>query len=320
MLLDRFEDQPVRTYKRPKQTNVSGSTVAQLILLQNKFESYIARLNRQSLSPHTIRAYKVRLQHFLGFLGERLAKYPCALTDEQASNNLVQDYRHHLKANLKSTPQTINAYLTAIDSFYQYLGLGKVSISREELPQLPPPMLTQSERTHFLHCAQRFANPRDRAIAYFILATGIRISECAALNIDDLSFHSNNASVKVRGQKNNACRQISIPLQCGQALDDWLDERKRRYPQTSNQALWISLRGNRLSVDSIDHLIRKLAILAKLQAVSTMTLRNTCLTNLLSDNQDITTIANLAGHKKLETTRRYQIRNTTTVPPTRKCR
>ena len=297
MLNDRHEAEQVQRIKR---AGVQTSTTSQLISLQKNYVAYIEALKRQSLSPHTLRAYKLRLQHFLGFLGERLSKYPNALTDQQTSDHLAQDYKQYLKVNLKSSPQTINAYLTAIDSFYQYLGLGKASTSRERLRQLPPEVLTQDEQNDFLRAVQHCSNPRDRAIAILLLTTGIRITECAALNIKHVTLDLRKPAIKIHGRASHACRQISFNLQCGQELKNSLNERQRRYPHITDDALWISSRGKRLSVDSIDHLIRKLSLRAKLQTVSANTLRNTCLFNLANNNQDIATIAKFAGHKKLE--------------------
>lgn len=62
-----------------------------------------------------------------------------------------------------------------------------------------------------------------------------------------------------------------------------------------------------MSVDSIDHAIRSLARSAKLEGVSAHTLRHTYLTNLIRNGVDVVLVAQVGGHKKLETTMRYSL-------------
>lgn len=275
--------------------------------LYRKFESYSTSLEKQPLSSHTVRAYQVRLQHFLGFLGERLADYPDALSNHHTRDYIARDFKQHLKIRMKSSPQTVNAYLTAIDSFYRFLGLGKAKATREDLPHLAPQALTSKEQKEFLRAIERSPSTRDRALAMLLLNTGIRISECAALNIDDILLSERKGIVKIRSGKGGGYREIPLNSQSREALQNWLIERQNKHQHTDDSALFLSLRGSRLSVDSIDHAIRKLAAEAKLEAVSAHTLRHTCLTNLVRQGNDMVLVAQIGGHKKLETTMRYSL-------------
>ncbi|MBX9720134.1 MAG: tyrosine-type recombinase/integrase, partial [Candidatus Obscuribacterales bacterium] len=260
--------------------------------LYRKFESYSTSLEKQPLSPHTMRAYQVRLQHFLGFLGERLADYPDALSNHHTRDYIARDFKQHLKIRMKSSPQTVNAYLTAIDSFYRFLGLGKAKTTREDLPQLAPQALTSKEQKEFLRAVERSPSTRDRALAILLLNTGIRISECAALNIDDVLLSERKGIVKIRSGKGGGYREIPLNSQSREALQNWLTERQNRH-HSDDPALFLSIRGGRLSIDSIDHAIRKLAGEAKLEAVSAHTLRHTCLTNLVRQGNDMVLVAQI---------------------------
>jgi site-specific recombinase XerD len=275
--------------------------------LIRKYEAYISTLEKQPLSPHTMRAYQVRLQHFLGFLGERLGDYPDALTNEHTRDYVARDFKQHLKHQLKSSPQTVNAYLTAIDSFYRFLGLGKAKTNREELPQLAPQALTQKEQKDFLRAVERCSLARDRALAILLLNTGILISECRDLNIDDVLVSERKGNLIIQSGKGDSYRKIPLNSQCRKAVQDWLEERHNLYPDNFDPAFFISQRGTRLSVDSIDHAVRKLATEAKLECVSAHTLRHTCLTNLVRQGNNMVLVAQIGGHKKLETTMRYSL-------------
>jgi len=281
-----------------------------LLKLLQKFEDYQKALNKQPLSSHTRRAYETRLQHFLGFLGSRLDEYPDALTNTHTRDYVARDYKQYLKLKIKSSPQTVNAYLTAIDSFFTFLGLGKAKASREDLPRLAPQALTPKEQRDFLRAVERCKRPRDRAIATLLFCTGIRISECKDLNEDDVLFTSRKGLLKVRNGKGSSYREVPLNGPCRIALQEWVDERRIKYAQVDEEAFFLSNRGTRLSVDSIDHLIRGLAQSAKLESVSAHTLRHTCLTNLIRDGADVVLVAQVGGHKKLETTMRYSLPTT----------
>lgn len=283
------------------------STPAALLKVLKKFEDYQKELAKLPLSPHTRRAYETRLQHFLGFLGSRLDKYPTALTDVHSRDYVTTDYKQYLKVAIKSSPQTVNAYLTAIDSFFVFLGLGKAKAVRETLPQLAPQSLTPREQKEFFRAIERSKRPRDRALAILLLNTGIRISECNNLNIGDVLLTERKGLLKIRDGKGGNYREIPLDTSCRVALREWLDERRQKFPGSVHEAFFLSNRCRRMSVDTIDHVIRSLAQSAKLEGVSAHTLRHTCLTNLVRNGVDVVLVAQVGGHKKLETTMRYSL-------------
>jgi integrase/recombinase XerC len=90
------------------------------------------------------------------------------------------------------------------------------------------------------------------------------------------------------------------------ALEVWLAERRRRFPEATAQALWLSRRGEPLTTRSVDLVVRRLGQEADLR-LSAHTLRHTCLTNLVRNGNDLVLVAELAGHQRLETTRRYSL-------------
>lgn len=278
-----------------------------LLKVLEQFEAYRKALKKQPLSPHTRRAYETRLQHFLGFLGSRLEQYPDALTNHNTRDYVARDYKQYLKLSIKSSPQTVNAYLTAIDSFYTFLGLGKAKATREDLPNLAPQALTPKEHKEFLRAVERCKRPRDRAIATLLLNTAVRISECRDLNMDDVLFTERKGLLKIRNGKGAAYREIPLNSTSRCALQEWLLERRSKYPKSRDDAFFLSNRGSRLSVDGIDHAVRTIAASANLEGVSSHTLRHTCLTNLIRDGADVVLVAQVGGHRKLETTMRYSL-------------
>src|SRR5947208_2671646 len=103
-----------------------------------------------------------------------------------ARDYAVRDFKWYLKTERKAKPASVNLMLAAIDHFYQFLGLDRVRVQREDLPQKSPRALRPEEQKAFLRAVERSLSHRDQALARLLFYTGLRLSECAALNVDDI--------------------------------------------------------------------------------------------------------------------------------------
>ncbi len=83
-------------------------------------------------------------------------------------------------------------------------------------------------------------------------------------------------------------------------------ERRRRFPDAPESALFLSRKGARLSSRAVDLIVRDVGRRAGLE-LSAHVLRHTCLTNLVRGGNDLVMVAEIAGHRRLETTRRYSL-------------
>lgn len=90
-----------------------------------------------------------------------------------------------------------------------------------------------------------------------------------------------------------------------QVLDEWLAERAK-LADAEQPAVFLSRAGARLSLRAADAAVRKVAAMAGLK-LSAHVLRHTCLTGLVRRGTDLVTVAELAGHSRVETTRRYSL-------------
>jgi site-specific recombinase XerD len=198
-----------------------------------------------------------------------------------------------------------------LDSFYRWVGLGPARIRRDELPQAAPRALTVEQTRRRLRAAERAAHTgtaggvRDRAVVTLLLFTGLRIAELAALNRDDVAISARKGLVTVRRGKGDRYRQVPLNSGARTALDAWLGKRSG-LPGNDSTALLLSLKGQRLSSRAIDLTVRRLTQHADLEA-SAHTLRHTYLTRLVRAGNDIVLVAELAGHARLKTTRRYSL-------------
>ena len=272
-----------------------------------RYEKYQAWLKRQPLSDQTRRAYKTRINHFLGFLGTSDEDIRKLIENEREAEYVLREYKQYLKRDLKARPATVNAYLTAISHFLQFAGARPVKFAREDLPQEAPRALSKEDQKRFLRAIVACRRSKDRAVALLLFYSGIRISECAALDLDDVYVIGRKHRITVRNGKGDRYREIPLNSEVKEALQDWLAERNTKFQdKITDDAFFLNPQGKRLSTASLDLIIRKIGQSCSVE-LSAHVLRHTCLTNLVRNGNDLVVVAEIAGHRRLETTRRYTL-------------
>jgi len=211
-----------------------------------------------------------------------------------------------LKTERQAKPTSVNLALAAIDHFHQFIGNDRPQVPRESLPAQAPRALKPEEQKVFLRAVERAPHVRDRAIAHLLFYTAVRLGECAALNLDDVRVSARKGLVIIRSGKGDAYREVPLNAKVREELRSWLKERTKRFPQTSDPAVFLNPKGKRLSARAIDLIVRRIGADAQLE-LSAHILRHTCLTNLVRHGNDLVLVAEIAGHKRLETTRRYSL-------------
>jgi integrase/recombinase XerC len=111
--------------------------------------------------------------------------------------------------------------------------------------------------------------------------------------------------VIVRSGKGDAYREVPLNALVRQVLEEWTAERKNR-AREGERAFFLGRSGRRLSKRSVDDVVRGLGKDAGI-SLSAHTLRHTFLTRMVRQGSDLVLVAELAGHRRLETTRRYSL-------------
>jgi site-specific recombinase XerD len=111
--------------------------------------------------------------------------------------------------------------------------------------------------------------------------------------------------VVVRSGKGEAYREVELNALVRAMLDEWVDARKK-IARDNGTSFFVSRTGNGLSSRSIDLAVRRVAARARLE-LSAHVLRHTFVTGLVRAGNDLVLVAELAGHRRLETTRRYSL-------------
>lgn len=278
------------------------------------FEKYKKWLDRQPVSACTRRAYCYHVKQFLAFVGANKREYACALDNAGERDFAVRDYKTYVKRSLKLRPNSVNSALAAIDHFCQFLGLGKTKVKREDLPQETPRALSPAEQKRFLRAAERCRRPKDTAVAFLLLYTGIRIGECVDLDVDDVYASGRKRRVIVRSGKGDRYREVPLNKEAAEAICAWLKARatwlkklaEKLEDREPDAALFLNPQGRRMSTSAIDLIVRKIGHDCGID-LSAHRLRHSCLTNLVRQGSDLVLVAEIGGHRRLETTKRYTL-------------
>ena len=145
---------------------------------------------------------------------------------------------------------------------------------------------------------------RDIALLTLLLGTGIRVSECVGLDINDVNF--DEAGIKIR-RKGGFETVIYFGEEVETALLDYLEERERIIPAEGHEkALFLSLQNRRMAVRSVENLVKKYASrVTSLKKITPHKLRSTYGTTLYKETGDIYLVADVLGHKDVNTTRKH---------------
>lgn len=164
--------------------------------------------------------------------------------------------------------------------------------------------------SHHQRMIQRNTKSRDVAILTLLLGTGIRVSECVGLNLGDIDFETNAFTVTRKGG-NRAILYFGDEV--ASALTEYIEgerkalvERCEKLNVPDKDALFLSLQVNRISVRAVENLVKKYALeAAPLKKISPHKLRSTFGTNLYRATGDIYMVADVLGHRDVNTTKKH---------------
>jgi len=272
------------------------------------FNDYLA--SERNYSKHTVKAYVTDIKEFF-----RAVKQKNLFNDEGGGDSLSGLDESHVRAYIswlytRNTKTSISRKLASVRTFFEFLmRTGAVKNNLAKLVPTPrgekrlPTFLTVDEVVKLMETPDpgEATGLRDRAILELLYSSGLRVSELVGIDLADLDL--TNFTVKVLG-KGNKERQVPVGSKAGEALKSYLSARLDMKPK--GDYLFLNSRGGRLTVRSIDRIIKKHATQAGIpKNVSPHVLRHTFATHLLGGGADLRAIQEMLGHKSLSTTQRY---------------
>ena len=141
---------------------------------------------------------------------------------------------------------------------------------------------------------------RDLAIVELMYSSGLRVSETAGVDIKD--FEEDMQFLRVFG-KGSKTRLVPVGRFAQEAIAKWLLEREKI--EVESDAVFINLKGGRITTRSIQLRLKRLALKQGLPPVYPHMLRHSFATHILESGGDLRTIQELLGHSSLSTTQIY---------------
>ena len=145
---------------------------------------------------------------------------------------------------------------------------------------------------------------RDLALITLLLGTGIRVSECVGLDINDVDFKNNGILIRRKGGYEQV---VYFGEEVEKALKTYLSERNAIIPESGHEdSLFLSLQNKRLSVRAVEKLVKKYAsAVTSLKKITPHKLRSTYGTSLYRETGDIYLVADVLGHSDVNTTKKH---------------
>ena len=273
-------------------------------------DSYISYLKQtKSGSVHTSSAYRRDIGRFLAFLEDR------DLDLGKVDKAVVFDYIEVLRSGKLTkgiiSDRSFQRAISALRSFYRYLNMMGISeddpfksYKGTKIKKSLPDVLSfdEIERLLAVFDLDDPIDLRDRTILETIYACGLRVSECANIDIDDIDLDSMILRVTGKGDKE---RIVPFYPRLKELLIDYIYGYRELFKK-DEVALFINQRGGRISTRSIEDILAKRSKQAGLKGnVHPHSLRHSFATHLLDNGADLRVVQELLGHENLSTTQIY---------------
>ena len=243
----------------------------------------------------------------------------------------IEDYLHYLKLYNKddieymNNEQGVKRKFSALRMLYNYLychemiddnPTTKVStpkLRQKEITRLDPneiaDMLDQAESGAKLTKKQKESHEktklRDVALLTLLLGTGMRVSECVGIDINDVDFDNGCVKIMRKGHKEDI---VYFGDEVEAALKEYMEHRTDIFKpvEEDTDALFISSKNRRISVRAVELLVKKYAMLTTtVKHITPHKLRSTYGTQLYKETGDIYLVADVLGHKDVNTTKKH---------------
>jgi integrase/recombinase XerC len=273
-----------------------------------QIERYLEDLARGGASPHSVRAYESDLREFLEYLSppETAPPAPPAIDLLIIREWLAALYGRRLMA------VTIRRKLAAVRGLFRFMlreGLVRINVARlvrtPKAPQKLPEVMTAEQVNNLIDGVgagkpERPFPSRDRAIFELLYGCGVRVSELAGLNLEDVDRSAGWLLVRGKGKKE---RQVPLPGKAAQALERYIDGRP---VVREEHAVFLNHRRKRLTTRGISGIVKLYATyLTDDPSIHPHSFRHAYATHLLADGADLRAIQELLGHARLSTTQKY---------------
>ena len=288
-----------------EQNNINTLKMREVLTTLPPFCKQFFRGIQDYTSSRTRLAYAYDLRVFFEFMHENnpycnkmdITDLPLSVLD-YISREDIEEYMDYLTSELiKTNPAALVPLPKLHEKEIIRLDADEVAILLDQVED--GDKLTKRELVY--HQKTRI---RDVALLTLLLGTGIRVSECVGLDLNDVDFKNNGIKIRRKGGYETV---VYFGDEVQDALLDYLEQRHHIIPSEGHEeALFLSLQNRRITVRAVENLVKKYASrVTTLKHITPHKLRSTYGTALYRETGDIYLVADVLGHKDVNTTRKH---------------
>lgn len=281
-------------------------------------DDFLTWLHDEGKDIKTIKAYNTSVSQYIAWCEQTTGNTYIL----QAKPIDIKEYLGYMKHHLNRSPATINKSIAALKTYFSYLSnQGYISdnpMSRIKIQKVRPSelvkgvnkWLTKAEQQRFISYVELEKNElkrlRNLAIVDLMLYGGLRVSEVEDLKLDDVKVNS-NIEITIREGKHGKYATVLLVEKYSKNLRKWLKYRQGLTYEVYNDSpyLFVSERAGKLTSRGIQIMVEKYGKLANMEQVNCHRFRHSFCKNLTNAGVNIQTIADLARHENINTTRIY---------------
>ncbi|TLS37354.1 tyrosine recombinase XerC [Pseudalkalibacillus caeni] len=263
----------------------------------------------KNCSPHTINNYSKDIEHFMTFLKQQAIDSFAAVSYADVRLYLTE---LHEKAYAR---KTVARKVSCLRTFYRFLireeqitvnpfAMSSLPKKDQRLPQFL--YMEELEKLFDVHDLSTPLGQRNQALLELLYASGIRVSECCSLDVDDIDFSIDTIFVIGKGRK---VRYVPIGSFSLDALHNYINDGRKKLlgkNEDNEKALFLNHRGKRLTARGVRVILDKVMKDAALHIhINPHMLRHTFATHLLNEGADLRAVQELLGHSHLSSTQIY---------------
>lgn len=270
----------------------------------DKFLKYIQL--EKNFSVHTVREYEFDLNDFLNFL------------KSEGISNLEEVEYIHARVFVtklydeKKARNSISRKISSIRSFFKYLNReynlddsSFRSLYHPKKEKRLPNFFYEEELSQLFerNIAHDDKSVRNMALLELLYATGIRVSECTSIEVEDIDFHYSIIRVMGKGRKE---RIIPFGQYAHEALSNYKEVRMRLMKTQNHKKFFVNMRGGELTPRGVRYILDEMIKNASMHTkIYPHMLRHSFATHLLNQGADLRTVQELLGHANLSSTQVY---------------
>jgi integrase/recombinase XerD len=283
--------------------------------MRESIEGFLTYLTAEKgFSKNTEEAYRNDLCQLEKFVEEDCSKRGTIPGWETFDRQEMLSYMLSLKEKSYAST-TLARKVAAAKSFFRFLTEEQKvrqnpteNIASQKVGRALPRPISESQARRLLDEPAKHTTPeakRDKAMLELLYASGMRVSELVALDVSDVDISGGSVRCLGKGSKE---RLIPIYPRAAQCIHIWVSEARPKIVQnrTDEKALFLNVRGERLTRQGLWQILKGYVKAAKIDAaVTPHTLRHSYATHMLNGGADLRTVQELLGHANISTTQVY---------------